>query len=74
MIIELEETVFADRISTPRRRTASRPRKRKKKGVSGRSCRHCGKDPYPNYFYCPMCHHRISLSGGDDMGDFPEPD
>jgi Zn finger protein HypA/HybF involved in hydrogenase expression len=22
----------------------------------GRKCRQCGKDPKPNYFYCPRCH------------------
>ena len=27
---------------------------------SGRKCKLCGKDPYPNYFYCPSCHHRVS--------------
>jgi len=32
----------------------------KKKGMkSGRKCRICGNDPYPNYFFCPSCHHRI---------------
>ena len=33
---------------------------RKKKVKSGRTCRICGKDPYPNYFYCPSCHHKVS--------------
>lgn len=30
-----------------------------KKIKSGRKCRTCGNDPYPNYFFCPSCHHRI---------------
>jgi len=34
----------------------------------------CGKDPHPNYFYCPVCHHRISASGTDEFGEFPEPE
>ena len=33
---------------------------------SGRVCRNCGKDPYPNYFYCPPCHHRVSHLGMDE--------
>jgi len=32
---------------------------RKKKKISGRKCKICEKDPYPNYFFCPSCHHRI---------------
>ncbi len=28
---------------------------------SGRVCAKCGKDPYPNYFYCPVCHKSIQL-------------
>lgn len=34
---------------------------RKKKTTSGRKCRICGNDPYPNYFFCPSCHHRASV-------------
>jgi uncharacterized OB-fold protein len=34
---------------------------RKKKVISGRKCRICGNDPYPNYFFCPACHHRIGV-------------
>jgi uncharacterized OB-fold protein len=30
-----------------------------KKIKSGKKCRTCGNDPYPNYFFCPSCHHRI---------------
>jgi len=30
-----------------------------KKIKSGRKCRTCGNNPYPNYFFCPSCHHRI---------------
>lgn len=43
--------------------------RRKNRGVSNRSCRICGKDPHPNYFYCPACHHRISASGEGDLVD-----
>jgi len=32
---------------------------RKAKNRSGRKCQICGKDPYPNYFFCRSCHHRI---------------
>jgi len=32
-----------------------------KKIKSGRKCRTCGNDPYPNYFFCPSCHHRIGV-------------
>jgi uncharacterized OB-fold protein len=34
---------------------------RKKKLTSGKKCRICGNDPYPNYFFCPACHHRIGV-------------
>ncbi len=34
---------------------------RKKKIASGRKCRLCGNDPYPNYFFCPACHHKIGM-------------
>ena len=38
----------------------------KKKRKSGRKCKICGKDPYPNYFFCPACHHKIdSYEEGD---------
>jgi hypothetical protein len=47
--------------------------RKKKRGVSSRSCRLCGKDPHPNYFYCPVCHHRVSASGSEEFGDFKEP-
>jgi hypothetical protein len=55
-------------------RGASRRSRRKKGGFSNRACRLCGKDPHPNYFYCPVCHHRISASGTDEFGEFPEPE
>jgi uncharacterized OB-fold protein len=40
--------------------------KRFKKKIKplGRRCKICGKDPYPNYFYCPTCHHKVSA--GDE--------
>lgn len=34
-------------------------RAKKAGGNSGRVCAKCGKDPYPNYFYCPVCHKSI---------------
>jgi len=39
---------------------------RKKKIKSGRKCRICGNDPYPNYFFCPACHHRIGVYEEND--------
>jgi hypothetical protein len=33
----------------------------KNKKRSGRICRICGKDPYPNYFFCPSCHHKVGI-------------
>jgi uncharacterized OB-fold protein len=46
-------------VSAPKkRRYYKSPRKKKVK--SGRICRACGNDPYPNYFYCPSCHHKVS--------------
>jgi uncharacterized OB-fold protein len=40
-------------------------RVKKKKTASGRVCRKCGKDPYPNYFYCPACHKKIHSTESD---------
>ena len=31
-----------------------------------RRCKICGKDPYPNYFYCPPCHHKLSSPAGEE--------
>ena len=39
---------------------------RKNKVKSGRKCRICGNDPYPNYFFCPACHHRIGVYEEND--------
>lgn len=39
---------------------------RKKKIKSGRKCRICGSDPYPNYFFCPACHHKIGVYEEND--------
>ena len=33
---------------------------RKKNAHPKRTCRICGKDPYPNYFFCPSCHYKVS--------------
>jgi len=35
-------------------------RKMRSRKKPARKCRMCGKDPAPNYFYCPSCHHRVS--------------
>ncbi len=44
-------------------------RQLKRKLRSGRVCRKCGKDPYPNYFYCPVCHKSVQLDDEyEDMG------
>jgi hypothetical protein len=51
----------------PKGPPAARRRRRKIRGRSNRSCQICGKDPHPNYFYCPACHHRISALGEDDL-------
>jgi len=65
----LLKTKATSELSTPT--TPKRPRNvkvreyyksyRKKKITSGRKCRICGNDPYPNYFFCPACHHRIGV-------------
>lgn len=50
--------------TTPIRQKTRYRRSRKKIVKSGRTCLACGKDPAPNYFYCPSCHHKVS--GGAD--------
>ncbi len=32
----------------------------KKRKASGRACRACGRDPWPNMFFCPHCHGEVS--------------
>ena len=34
--------------------------KRKKLPDSGRHCRRCGKNAFPNYFFCPECHQYVT--------------
>ncbi|MFC1811431.1 hypothetical protein ACFL03_01940 [Thermodesulfobacteriota bacterium] len=53
-----------------RERGAKRKKKyissRKKKIPSGRTCKICGKDPAPNYFFCPSCHNRAGRNEESD--------
>jgi uncharacterized OB-fold protein len=41
----------------------------KKKTVSGRKCKICGKDASPNYFFCPPCHYRINAVEETDVSN-----
>jgi hypothetical protein len=34
----------------------------RKKPDAGRRCQRCGKNSYPNYFYCPECHRYVSCN------------
>jgi hypothetical protein len=46
----------------------NKPEEHKKRiKPAGRCCIICGKDPYPNYFYCPSCHNRVGMhdEGGE---------
>ena len=68
-----------------RRRKNEREKKRystAKKGIKklhqrqkldlGRRCRRCGGNCYPNYFFCPECHHYVSRNewrGKEDGAD-----
>jgi uncharacterized OB-fold protein len=36
-------------------------RRSKKKVNSNKKCKICGDNSYPNYFFCPSCHHRIEV-------------
>jgi len=56
---EMKRTAENRKIST---NTLKQNRKytRKAKVLLGRACKICGKNSYPNYFYCPTCHHMIS--------------
>jgi hypothetical protein len=58
-----------------RRRSLDKEKERyalQKKGVkkvqarerldTGRRCRRCGKNCYPNYFFCDQCHHFVTFS------------
>ena len=33
---------------------------------NGRLCKICGQSAYPNYYFCPACHYKVSDSGFDD--------
>lgn len=35
------------------------PMSRSMKKAPVRLCRSCGKNAYPNYFFCPACHHKV---------------
>lgn len=35
----------------------------------GRKCQICGKDPYPNYYYCPKCHGHAVYSADSEEED-----
>ena len=35
---------------------------KKNKKTNGRKCLSCGRDPWPNYFYCIDCHPLVSRS------------
>lgn len=59
----------ADKSEAPPADPARRASSRRRKPTSGRACRMCGKDPFPNYFYCPTCHHKISSSSYDDTNE-----
>ena len=32
----------------------------------GRKCQICGKDPYPNYYFCPKCHGHTEYYADSD--------
>lgn len=36
--------------------------KAKSKPDIGRRCRRCGKNCYPNFFFCSECHHYVSVN------------
>ena len=42
-------------------------RKVKEKRKSGRKCQRCGKDPWPNMFWCKGCHPTVK----DRRENFP---
>jgi len=56
---EADELQEKARPKLAQRKNRYKSYKRHKKNISGRKCRICGKDPYPNYFFCPGCHHKI---------------
>lgn len=51
--------------------TKRRVKKVRTKPDVGRRCRRCGGNCYPNYFFCPECHHYVSRNewrcAEDDM-------
>ncbi len=55
-----------DEVFTGKRKTYRPHTERKVQGkarkVSGRKCRACGLDPWPNMFFCPSCHDAVSRS------------
>jgi hypothetical protein len=52
---------MGSRKAKPYQRAAQKGRK------AIRLCRSCGKNAYPNYFFCPACHHKVS--GREDPED-----
>lgn len=56
-----EFSVLQNRQKTKSIKYKSYRNRHKKKANSGRKCKVCGKDPYPNYFFCPSCHNSLEV-------------
>jgi hypothetical protein len=70
-LLKAKTTSALSTSTEPKRSRKIKPKERyksyrKKKIKSGRKCRICGNDSYPNYFFCPACHHRISVYEEND--------
>jgi len=55
----LREEVFTGKRKTYRPET-DRMVQGKQRKKSGRTCRACGRDPWPNMFFCLSCHGVVS--------------
>ena len=58
MIRDLEGATQKPRKRIPSARTTMS--QGKKRRSSGRKCRCCGRDPWPNMFFCATCHGYVS--------------
>jgi hypothetical protein len=60
----VDECQYARKQLIARRRgnTTKIKHSRPSRKVRGRHCSLCGKDPYPNYFFCPRCRIKLGIN------------
>jgi uncharacterized OB-fold protein len=63
---------LAEKASTPKKKRIERHRKLQAQNP-GRRCQICGKNPYPNYYFCPKCHGHTDFYSELEDEDYNAP-